>query len=136
MTFHIVYEAGGVAYTEQALYFHHRRSDSINAAGRFYREKLVTLQFLKERIAYFEQKEETTLVEYSFSAYGLELLNCYIKTKKYLKDRELAKEIKGEYRRHYKRLKKISVISRRAKILFYVCYFIPETWKLLMERRK
>ena len=59
LTYRLVYEAGRIAYTTKKLYFYRpSRTGSINGSGKFYREKLIILQFLKEQIAFYEEKKE------------------------------------------------------------------------------
>lgn len=131
LTYRLVYEAENIAYTTQKLYFcHPARPDSINGSGRFYRKKLIILQFLKEQIAFYEEKREDELLKKGNRDYAYALLSNYWQTKKILKDRETALRIKKEYRKVYKRVvKEDENVSLKIKLLLMVCCILPGLWE-------
>lgn len=135
LTYKLVYEAGNVAYTTRKLYFiHPARPNSINGSGRFYREKLVILQFLKEQIGFYKEKQEKELVKRGYRDYAYALLGNYNKTRKILKDKETASKIKQEYQRVcLKVVKEDETISLKTKLLLVLCFGVPELWKMVMK---
>lgn len=128
LTYKLVYEAGKIAYTKQVLYFCNVRPASINGSGRFYREKLIILQFYREQIEYYRQNEEVELEKKAIRSYAYELLKNYDKTKKILKEKQIASDIKTEYRQVWGRLRGDRKISLRSRALLAVCYVFPSLW--------
>lgn len=133
VTYRVVYDAMRVSFTTQKLYFcHPERTDSINSSGRFYRERLVILQFLKEQILFYESKKEEKLIEKGYRDYAYMLLTDYSKTRKVLGDREIANKIKKEYQKIcFYVVKRDENISLKTKILLILCFFCPELWTKL-----
>ena len=131
LTYKLVYEAEYIAYTTQKLYFcHPARPDSINGSGKFYREKLILLQFLKEQIAFYEEKKEGELLKKANRDYVYALLSYYWKTKKILEDKETSLRIKEEYRKVYMCvLKEDENVSLKIKFLLLICYILPGLWE-------
>lgn len=135
LTYRLVYESECIAYTTKKLYFFHPpRPESINGSGRFYREKLVVLQFLKEQIAFYEERKEEELIKKAYRDYAYALLGNYGKTKKILKDKETALKIIKEYREiYFYAIKKDRVISSKTKVLLAICSVIPWVWQLFVK---
>lgn len=135
LTYRLVYEAGSIAYTTKKLYFSHpARPDSINGSGRFYREKLVVLQFLREQIIFYKEKGEKELVKKGYRDYAYALLSNYNKTKSILKDKVTADKIKKEYQKIcFKIVREDKKISLKTKWLLIMCWAIPELWKIVMK---
>lgn len=135
LTYRIVYEAGRIAYTTKKLYFYRTsRSESIIRAKKFYREKLIVLQFLKEQTEFYEEKKEVDLMKRAYRDYAYALLENYNKTKKVLKDKEMGYKIKKEYRRIcFQVIGEDNIISLKTKMLLMSCFVIPELWQILMK---
>ncbi len=135
LTYRLVYEAGRIAYTTKKLYFYRTsRSGSIISSGRFYREKLIVLQFLKEQATFYEEKKELDLMKKAYRDYAYTLLENYNKTKKFLKDKEMESKIKKEYQRIcFRVVREDNVISLKTKILLMSCFAMPELWQILMK---
>ncbi len=130
LTYQLVYNAKKIAYTTQKLYYcHPARPDSINGSGRFYREKLVVLKFLKEQINFYDERKETELVKKGKRDYVYALLDNYCNVKRELKDKEILTAIKKEYRKScFQVIKDDRAISKSAKILLGSCFVWPELW--------
>ena len=135
LTYRLVYEAEYVAYTTKKLYFNHPpRPDSINGSGRFYREKLVILQFLKEQIEFYKEKKAKELVKKGYRDYAYALLTNYNKTKSVLRDEVTALEIKKEYRRICMNvIREDKIISLKTRVLLMACFVIPELWQVFIR---
>ena len=129
LTYKLVYEAGKIAYTEQIMYFCNVRPSSINGAGRFYKEKLVILQFCREQVQYYREKEEVELEKRAIRFYTYELLKNYYMTKKNLKDKQIASNIKTEYRHMWKKVISDKQISLKSRGLLAACYVFPSLWE-------
>lgn len=135
VTYRLVYETGYVAYTTRKLYFNHPpRPNSINASGRFYREKLVILQFLKEQIEFYKEKQEEELTQKGYRDYAYALLENYNKTKNILGDKITALKIKGEYQKIcIQIIREDETISLKTKILLTMCFVAPGLWKVIVK---
>ena len=134
VTYKLVYEAKNVAFTNKVLYFVRQRPGSITRKERFYKERLVVLQFLKEQIEFFEEKEENELVKKGYRNYAIALLENYNKTKREIKDKEIKSKIKKEYQRIcYRVIREDDIISLKTRILLLLCFMFPELWQLLMK---
>ena len=111
-----------------------QRPGSITRKERFYKERLVVLQFLKEQIEFFEEKEENELVKKGYRNYAIALLENYNKTKREIKDKEIKSKIKKEYQRIcYRVIREDDIISLKTRILLLLCFMFPELWQLLMK---
>ncbi len=132
LTYKLVYAAKFIACTNKVLYFCNERADAINAEERFYKEKLVILQFYKEQIEFYGGKKERELEQQSIRNYGYELLIDYNKTKDRLHDMDIAKKIKEEYQTIFKKMIQDEKISVKTKWMLRICYYVPEFWKLIM----
>lgn len=134
VTYKLVYHVQNIAFTNKILYYVRQRTGSITHKGKFYRERLVVLQFNKEQIEFYEKKKEEELVRKGYRDYAYALLINYYKTKKILKDKKIALRIKKEYRRIYpKVIMEDKLISFKTKILLALCFFIPELWNIVIK---
>lgn len=134
VTYKLVYCARNVGVTNKILYYVRQRAGSITRKEKFYRERLVVLRFNKEQIEFYEEKKEEELVKKGYRDYAYALLINYYKTKKVLKDKEIARQIKKEYRRICSRVTmEDKVISFKTKVLLTLCFFMPELWNIVMK---
>lgn len=134
VTYKLVYCARNVGVTNKILYYVRQRTGSITRKEKFYKERLVVLQFLREQIEFFEEKKENELVKKGYRNYAYALLENYNKTKKAIKDKETELKIKKEYQRIcYRVIKEDDIISLKTRILLAFCFMIPELWEIVMK---
>ena len=134
ITYRLIYNARNIVFTNKVLYFVRERPGSITRKEKFYKERLVVLQFLREQIEFFEEKKEDELVKKGYRNYAYALLENYNNTKKALRDKEIELEIKKEYDRIcFRVIKEDDNISLKTRILLLLCYIFPELWQLLMK---
>lgn len=134
ITYKLVYNAQDIVFTSKVLYFVRKRPGSITRKEKFYKERLVVLQFLREQIEFFEEKNENELVKKGYRNYAYALLENYNNTKKVIKDKEIELKIKKEYQRIcYRVVKGDDIISLKVRILLLLCFIFPELWQLLLK---
>lgn len=134
VTYKLVYAAQNIAFTNEILYFVRQRAGSITRKEKFYKERLIVLQFYKEQIEFYEVKNEEKLIKKGYREYAYSLLNNYDKVKNELKDKETALKIKKEYQRIcIQVIKNDEVISIKTRVLLAMCFVMPELWQFIIK---
>lgn len=133
-TYKILYDVDNVAIVQEYLYKYRQNENSITRE-KFKLKRLDLLTAYEERLKFFAQKAEKELYDLSLVAYLGKIVECYVKTQKYIeKSEEIQRELIEKYRKNYKKtlnFKKISNIKRVRLLIFYI---VPSLYYKIIKR--
>ena len=130
LTYKILYQADKVAIINKYLYNYRKNNESI-VGKKFNKQRLDLIDALFERIDFYKKNNENYLYLMTMKLCLNQLIEYYIKTKKYIENPNLLlKELKNKYKMIYKeyikeksfstKMKSKAVIFRYFSCIFYI----------------
>lgn len=136
VVYKLVYEAGKVAYTTEELYGYRQREGSITIHKKYNLKQLDKLQFLKETVDFYREKNEISLYRKAIRNYGYELLEDYGRLKRdYPEEIELLRNIHLEYRRIMPEIIDDQEVKALTKVLLKLSGTFPVLWTKVLRIR-
>lgn len=124
-----IYAAGGIAVSDQILYFCNLRAESINNKTAYSLSMLDRLIADEEAIVFYRERKEPDLLKKASRYYAFDLLNNYVLIKRYFPaEKEKLQKIKRNYRVIAATVLKDPELSVKTKILLRVACTIPGLW--------
>lgn len=130
--YQVLYQAERVTIISDVVYGYRVRSESITTTA-YKRPRLQVLDIARRRVEFFEKHSETYLAQNFKWIYAMLLLQHYPRVKKDLKDPELAKMIKKEFRKTVPELLKAPELSGKRKLMTAAFSVIPDGYAPFMQ---
>lgn len=116
LTYKILYQTDRVAIVNKYLYNYRKNKESI-VGRKFNKQRLDLIDALFERLDFYKKNNENYLYLMTMKLCLNQLIEYYIKTKKYIKKpKSLLKELKNKYKMIYKEYIKEKSFSTKMKI--------------------
>ena len=134
VVYKLVYEAGKVAYTTDELYGYRQREGSITIHKKYNLKQLDKLQFLKETVEFYREKNEISLYRKAIRNYGYELLEDYGRLKRdYPEEVEILRDIHQTYRSILPEMLDDQEVKSLTKALLKVSGWFPLLWTKVLQ---
>ena len=127
----LLYECNRIAVTQQIVYAYFMTANSIMRGG-FSPERLVYLDILAERAAFFEKKQEKRLFELTQKTRCYALFDLYIPSRDAGdKNAQISASLKKEFNSLFPDAIKMKAVNRKAKVSLFLMRFAPPIYKIL-----
>ena len=132
-TYKVLYNVDNIAIVNDYLYNYRKNENSITER-KFNLKRLDILDAFECRMKFFIEKNESKLYEITLVTYLQKIKECYIKTKKFIKDSEGAqKELVKKYRENYVKILKFKNISNVKKVKWFLFSVLPSLYYYLKQ---
>lgn len=134
-TYKILYKSKKNIIIRKKLYFYRNNPNSITKR-KFNLKRLDIIDVLKERIYFFEERNEIELRDKTIKTYLFTLIYMYWNCKKYINDLTIdkQKEFLKEYRIYYRIVIKSKYISIKSKLAIFFRLFFPNIYGIIFIR--
>ncbi len=129
IVYRLAYEAKHVAYTKRILYGYRTRRNSIMGEEGYNLRHLDKQEFLRERLVFFQEKQEIELADLARKEYAFELLESYGKVKRYHpEEKTILRELKQNYGGVVGKVIRLQDLSLKTKVLMTYAKWNPSIW--------